>query len=129
MRRVLLVDDNRLERKIISHTLTSRFNRTIKVDEVTDGSQALKYLDTQQYDLVITDLVMPNIEGIRLIHEIHKYHSPCKIIAISGSNPYYLYLAKKTGIDGVFTKPVPKDLFLQKIEALLSMPGNQSINN
>ncbi|MBN1951947.1 MAG: response regulator [Bacteroidales bacterium] len=121
MKRVLVVEDNRLERKIILHMLEAAFGSLLRTDEVADGSQALKYLEKQEYDLVITDLIMPNTEGLELIRVINKKYPHSEIIAISGSNPYYLYLAKKLGISGFFTKPLDKDLFLDSINNLLHL--------
>jgi two-component system, response regulator YesN len=121
MKRVLVVEDNRLERKILLHLLAEAFGSVIRVDEVQDGSLALQYLEHQPYDLVITDLVMPNTEGLELIRIINKKYTNSNIIAVSGSNPYYLYMAKKIGIDGFFTKPLYKESFLEKVGKILKI--------
>lgn len=119
MKRVLIVEDNRLERKIIVHLLQEAFGNSLWIDEVTDGERAISFLENQHYELVITDLVMPNTEGLELISLINKKYPTSKIIAVSGSNPYYLYMAKKLGISGFFTKPLNPESFLQKVSHLL----------
>ena len=121
MKKVLIVEDNRLERKIVHHLLELNFGKDLYIDDVADGNQALDYLRKQKYDLVITDLIMPKTEGIELIRNLHQNHPSVKIIAVSGSNPYYLYMAKKIGIDGMFTKPLNKEPFLSKINHLLQL--------
>jgi two-component system response regulator YesN len=119
MNRVLVVDDNRLERKLITHILQTKATDNIKIDEVGDGSAALDYLLNLKYNLVITDLIMPGLDGIELIGKIKKQYKQCKIIAISGRNPFYLYIAKKLGVDYIYTKPLDIDNFVSAVNRLL----------
>jgi CheY-like chemotaxis protein len=121
MRRVLVVEDNRLERKLLIHILRSHFGEMLRIDEVIDGSHAIQYLQYQQYDLIITDLIMPRIEGLELIRHILKNYSDSRVMAISGSNPYYLYLAKKIGVDEVLTKPLDHEKLLITVDKLLNL--------
>lgn len=119
MRRVLVVEDNRLERKLLIHFLRNHFGETLRIDEVVDGGHAIQYLQYQHYDLIITDLIMPRIEGLELIRHILGTYPDSRVIAISGSNPYYLYLAKKIGVDEVLTKPLDHDILLKAVDKLL----------
>jgi two-component system response regulator YesN len=120
MKKVLVVEDNRLERRLIMHILQKAFNDQIQLDEANDGHCAITILSKAIYDLVITDLIMPNIEGLELISKIKsQYPTTDNILAISGGNPYYLYLAKKMGVQGVFTKPLHKEKFLLSVKNIL----------
>ncbi len=119
MKRILIVEDNRLERKLLRFILREYLKDSVHIDEATEGQSALKYIKRMPYDLVITDLVMPKFEGMELIRKIKSESIPCNILAISGSNPYYLYLAKKLGIQGIFTKPLDKNKFLGKVSAMI----------
>lgn len=119
MKRILVVEDNRLERKLLFHILREYLKESIQIDEAAEGHSALKYIKRKPYDLVITDLVMPKIEGLELIRKIKSESTHCNIVAISGSNPYYLYLAKKLGIEGVYTKPLNKEKFLDQVSEIL----------
>jgi two-component system response regulator YesN len=121
MKRILVVDDNRLERKILTHIIKTAFRDQVTIDDSEDGEQALLNMGRCSYDLVITDIIMPRIEGIELIRLIKQSYTNCKILAISGSNPYYLYLAKMLGIQGVFTKPVNKEKLIQTIGVNLTI--------
>jgi YesN/AraC family two-component response regulator len=72
---------------------------------------------------------MPKIEGLELIRKIkEQFHETVNIIAVSGKNPYYLYLAKRMGIQGIFTKPLDKDKFLLIIGKLLNIESIQRIS-
>ncbi len=120
-RRILVVEDNRLERKMVVHVLNRFLTNSLEVDEAIDGRAAIQMLRNLSYDLVITDLIMPNkIEGIQLIRTIKTTYPSTYIIAISGSKPYYLYLAKKLGVEAVFTKPLNLEKFIETIRYLLN---------
>jgi YesN/AraC family two-component response regulator len=112
--KVLVVDDNILDRKYIENLLENYLD--IKPHTAKDGLEALKKIRTIQYDLVITDVVMPKIEGIELIENIKQISPKTNIIAISGSNPYYLYIINKMGIEDTYSKPIDTTRFLDHIK-------------
>ena len=119
MKRILVVEDNRLERKLLLFILKEYLKDSVHIDEAAEGQSALKYIQRIPYDLVITDLVMPKFEGMELIRKIKSESIDCNILAISGNNPYYLLLAKKLGVQGIFTKPLDKDKFLGKVSDMI----------
>ena len=91
MKSILIVDDNVLMRKLIINLFD---NQELNLDEASDGTEGLQKMSSNHYDLVITDLIMPGMEGIEMILEDKKNFPGLKIIAISGGEPFYLYLAK-----------------------------------
>lgn len=126
MKRILVVDDNRLERRIILHILKEHFSNDIIIDEAPEGLSAVNMLSHTVYDLVVTDLIMPKIEGLELIRKIKSDYPTTRIIAISGGKPFYLYLAKKMGIEGVFTKPIDRKRFIFCIQETLNLSREKS---
>jgi CheY-like chemotaxis protein len=116
MKNVLIVDDNTMMRKVI---ITLFREETIQFDEAIDGQEALDKMEQSSYDLVITDIIMPRLEGTELIMEIRKRWPATGIIAISGGKPYYLYVAKKLGVSAVFTKPLNPTLFRDTVHQML----------
>lgn len=112
MKRILLVDDNILMRKLIINLFS---NKEVTFDEAGDGREGLDKMAGNHYDLLITDIVMPGMEGIEMIMQVKHSYPGVKIIAISGGEPFYLYMAKKLGIQGVFTKPLERNRFLSVI--------------
>ena len=116
MKRILIVDDNLMMRRLIRNVFKDD-NYVIK--EARNGMEGLKLIDNKQFDLVITDIVMPEMEGIEFIMEIKKNYPETKIIAISGGKPYYLYVAKKLGIDAVFTKPLNHADFVDTVKSII----------
>ena len=121
MKSILLVEDNKLERKAIFRLLNDHFNDTVTIDAVADGLEATLFLKKQAYDLVITDLILPKIEGIKLIQIIRNLYPETGIIAISGSLPYYLYMAKKLGVLAVYTKPIDPHKILPFVKKYLHL--------
>jgi two-component system response regulator YesN len=115
---VLIVDDNIIDRKFIKYSLLNHLG--ISAETAKDGLEALNKIKQEYFDLVITDIVMPKIEGIELINRIQTLRPSTKIIAISGNNPYYLYIVKKLGIDSVFTKPIDIERFVSRVKALIN---------
>jgi YesN/AraC family two-component response regulator len=112
MKRILLVDDNILMRKLIINLFR---NKEVTFDEAGDGREGLMKMADNRYDLIITDIVMPGMEGIEMIMHVKRSYPGVKIIAISGGEPFYLSLAKKLGIQGIFTKPLEGNLFLSVV--------------
>ena len=105
--RILVVDDDDAVRSVISRMLRS-YGHTVV--EATDGRLGLRMLDEAPVDLVVTDVVMPDLEGLELVRRIRKRENAPRIIAISGggraSAGDYLELARKLGADATLTKPV-----------------------
>jgi DNA-binding response OmpR family regulator len=104
--RVLLVDDDAALLGLMAHAFSAA-GYTIFTAE--NGRKGLLAVDTFKPDLVVTDIVMPEMEGIGAILQIKRKPKPPKIIAISGAGPGgrrdYLSWAKHLGADEVLAKP------------------------
>jgi len=116
MKKILVVDDNLMMRRLIINLFP---DQRIEFDEAADGNEGLEKICQRYYDLVITDIVMPGMEGIEMIMQAKRHIPDLRIIAISGGKPFYLYLAKKLGIEAVFTKPLNHHKFYEKVMSLL----------
>src|SRR5262245_20268620 len=106
MTQILLVDDDGLSRSTI-HQMLERGGHV--VTSVPSGREALRVFRTQAADLVITDLIMPDTDGLELIQELRKVAPLVRILAISGGGRVnaneYLSVAKKFGAAAVLAKP------------------------
>jgi YesN/AraC family two-component response regulator len=120
MKKILVVDDNIMMRKLIINLLK---NNNVTFDEAGDGNEGLEKMTDIQYDLVITDILMPRMEGIEMIMEVKRKHPGINIIAVSGGEPFYLYMAKKLGIQGIFTKPIDQLGFSAAVTKILQLPN------
>jgi DNA-binding response OmpR family regulator len=94
-----------------------------EVTEAGDGSEGIKLYREVRPDLVITDLVMPEKEGIETIVELRRDFPEVKIIAISGGNNNrsgsYLSMAEKLGAERTIGKPFKIPELLGAVRAVL----------
>jgi len=119
---VLIVDDDPQMLRLLTDVVELD-NHDVLLAQ--DGSLAVDYFEHQQPDLMITDILMPNKEGLELISEVREKFPKTKIIAYSGggsSDPEsYLEFATGMGADRVFSKPMPLAELREEIKGLLSI--------
>jgi CheY-like chemotaxis protein len=117
---ILLVDDNNALRTVISRGLKLAGH---DVYAASDGKAALAILPKVTYDVVLTDIVMPEMEGLELIRSIRKINPGAKIVAMSGGGrgtaDEYLALAKSFGASATIEKPFQLEELTRTIEAVL----------
>lgn len=106
MKRILVIDDEPQLRAMLKRFLEME---GYEVAVAADGREALRLYAGQPADVVITDLIMPEKEGIETIKELKENYPAVKIIAMSGGGRMgpetYLSLAGKLGAQRTFTKP------------------------
>lgn len=115
MKRILIVDDHSIIRKTIQDILK---DESYEIEEASNGLEALQLQKKKPFNLIITDIIMPKMEGIELIIKLKRDFPDVKIIAISGGKPYYLYIAKKLGTNHVFTIPFDQKELLETVKKL-----------
>jgi CheY-like chemotaxis protein len=117
--RILVADDEAGVRRFCREVLEDGGHEVI---EAADGKQALKEVRAGHVDLVITDLVMPEQEGIETIQTLRREAPGVAIIAISGAfGGEFLKTARLLGADAVLNKPVNGELLLAKVSEVLKM--------
>jgi CheY-like chemotaxis protein len=116
-RTILVVEDEAAVRDLFVEFLGKKHNLLL----ACDGRKALEILRTAPApDLVITDLVMPNQEGMDLIREIRKSRPATRIIAMSGAfSGRFLKTAELLGADATLVKPIRPEVLEQVIEDVL----------
>jgi two-component system, chemotaxis family, chemotaxis protein CheY len=119
VKKVLIVDDSESIRDVVNYTLeTNGLDVLIGVD----GRDALKHLNGQQIDLIITDLYMPNMDGISLIKEIRKkedYKRTPILFLTTESQHDKKMEAKDAGATGWIVKPFIPDNLISVINKVL----------
>ena len=120
MARILVVDDDDLIRRLVVKTLE---RAGYEVVASADGRQAAQEYDKDPTDLIITDLFMPEKEGMEIIMELRRDHPDVKIIAISGAGSLgptgYLEVARMIGASRTLAKPFGKEELLNTVRELL----------
>ncbi|MBW1811270.1 MAG: response regulator [Deltaproteobacteria bacterium] len=120
MPQIIVIDDDEQVRLWLKLALERAGHEVL---DARDGQQGIKLLRNNPADLVITDIVMPEKEGIETIIELRNQFPDLKIIAISGGGrnlpENYLDMAAKLGADRTFTKPIQREELLDAIKDLL----------
>lgn len=120
MPRILVVDDDPQVRSLLGAILE---REGYEVSTVGDGQEAVTAYESDPFDLVITDLVMPEKEGIETFNELRTFDPDVKVVAISGGGRIgaqdYLAWARCCGVTHTFAKPIDRLALLNVVEELV----------
>jgi len=127
MARILIVDDEAEIRVMLNNI----FNDNYEIVEATNGVEAKKICDSTDVDLMITDIVMPEMHGVDLVLEIRRDHPDMPIIAMSGGGGVtgrfdYLKIVSLLGVEEVMQKPFEMSSLRKKVKELLENKKEKS---
>jgi CheY-like chemotaxis protein/predicted regulator of Ras-like GTPase activity (Roadblock/LC7/MglB family) len=127
MPKVLVVDDSLSVRKVVQRALESR---RIEVLSAASGSEALEQIGREAPDLIVCDVIMPDMDGYQICDFVKKHetlgHTP--VLLISGIvNGTVLERAAKVRSDDVMRKPFAAEELLQRIESLLAIQSRPPV--
>ncbi|MEA3158950.1 MAG: hypothetical protein QOD95_498 [Gammaproteobacteria bacterium] len=132
MQRILVIDDERDVRDSVKCVLDLAGYEVLTAENVTE---ALEQLQRTPMDLVITDIIMPKMNGVQAIESIRRAFPMVRIVAISGGGNFgvagyqptaiatnaYLRSAEEAGAHVVLTKPFEFDDLIEAVEKLLGV--------
>ena len=117
--KVLVADDQKMTRLMVEKLLT---DHGCEVTTVPDGKQAIARAKEEPYDLIITDIIMPEIEGIEVVSEIISENIDVKLLAMTTEgnvgHTSFLKIAETHGASGSIQKPFTPEELIQKIEEI-----------
>jgi DNA-binding response OmpR family regulator len=120
--RILIIDDEVQIREMLGQMLS---REGYQVLHASNGKDGMKICREQHIDLIITDIIMPEKDGIETILELRRELSHLKVIAISGGGRLgpdgYLEMAKKLGAHRTFFKPFNRKEILDAVQELLNI--------
>lgn len=120
MASILLVEDDDQLRAMLKLLLTSS---GYDVSEASNGTRVCDTYQQQRFDLVITDLVMPDTDGLEVIMALRRRDPDVRIIAMSGAGlgraEAYLKVAQKAGAQFILSKPFGNEEFLEVVRSAL----------
>lgn len=116
---VLIIDDDEAMRDVLRQTLE---RAGFDVELAADGAQGIASFRRRRADVVITDIIMPEREGIETMIEIKELDPDAKVIAISGGGRTgaidFLTLASKLGAERSFAKPLDRRALVAAVREL-----------
>jgi len=117
---ILVIDDNPEFRDILRSHLEANGHRTLLA---SDGEQGLALLERETVDIVLTDILMPQRDGVEVLREAKRRWPGLPVIAISGGGwikaTELLGMAEKLGADQVLQKPVRRDDLIRAVDDAL----------
>ena len=124
---LLIEDDNDLR------TMTADILRQAghTVNDAPDGRTGLALFEAGRHDLIITDIVMPDIEGLELIAGLRHATPRPRVIAMSGNSQFseslYLPAAAGLGVQRALAKPIRPHVLLQAVAEVLAEPAPRTV--
>jgi CheY-like chemotaxis protein len=119
--RILIIDDEHMTRSLLKQILE---RESYDVFDAANGNEALEQCRKQNFDLVITDILMPDKEGLETITELRRDYSDIKIIAMSGGgrigNLDFLGVAQLMGAKRTLSKPFSRQEILATVKEVLA---------
>lgn len=121
MTRILVIEDDKQMQSILCRWLDREGYR---VETADDGDEGMRMIRADPPDLVITDIFMPQKEGIQVIMELRRDFPDMKVISISGGGRFgiddNLGAAKALGASRTFAKPFDWTEFMQSVRELVA---------
>ena len=122
MARILVVEDEELMREMLVDIFNDEGHDT---SAAVNGVEALKAIEKDSFDLIVTDIVMPEKDGLSVILQTKRDKRDIKVIAISGgdktfSGKSYLRIARNIGVERTIDKPFKREKVLQAVEEVLA---------
>jgi CheY-like chemotaxis protein len=118
---ILVVDDEADVIRMITLILEDADYQVLSVNR---GEDAIKLLASQAVDLIVTDIIMPDMEGIEFIQSVKGSHPTLPIVAISGGgrshNADFLKFARKLGARATLPKPFRREELLAAVSKILA---------
>ena len=118
MASILLIDNDPAVREVLRIALMTA---GYSISEAANGRQGINSFRKAPTDIVITDIYMPDRDGLEVIEALRRTHPTVKILAISGAsgNMNYLHRAEVLGADRVLAKPLSMPIVLRVVSELL----------
>ena len=120
MSNILVIDDNAAVRKAVMMMLELSGHSVVGAK---DGAEAMRAFDSENPDLVIVDIIMPDKDGIEIIREMRRLRPTTRIIAMTGGGRFpnldFLKMARAFGAADAVAKPIDPDDLAARVEACL----------
>jgi CheY-like chemotaxis protein len=119
---ILVIDDEKGILRVIEEALT-KFGHDVEI--AADGYEGIQKFDDGSYDMVITDIRMPGLDGKKVVQHIRNSHkNAIPIIGISGTP----WLIQDSGFDAVLSKPFPLQDLVESVKKLMTISAKPALS-
>jgi CheY-like chemotaxis protein/anti-sigma regulatory factor (Ser/Thr protein kinase) len=120
-KRILVVDDDPDAHHLLNALLRAE---SYQLDSAFDGRQALSLLGQHPYDLVLTDIHMPGMDGLTLLDQIHESYPETPVVVMTADGtPAAIVRSIRNQAYGYLTKPLAREPLIETIHRALSLPA------
>lgn len=119
-KRIIIADDDRAIRELLRVILEEA---GYEVAEAENGAELTRRLTSERFDVAITDIVMPEQDGIETLMALRRAPVETRVIVLSGGAGVYLQTAERMGAAATLTKPVSPARLLKTVEQVLAAPA------
>lgn len=123
MKKILIVDDEQGIRENLKMYLEYNENDGFEVTCASDGLEAVKLCENQNFDLVIMDIMMPKMDGMTALKEIRKTQNIPVIVLSARGEEYDKLFCFEMGADDYVTKPFSAKEVVARVKAILNRSG------
>ena len=117
MLKILIAEDDRELRQLFSHVL-NRYGYTVTC--VSNGQEALDALDAEFYDMIISDIMMPVMDGYELVQQLREVNNTTPVLMITAKDAFDdMRMGFQSGVDDYMVKPVNVNEMVLRVQALL----------
>ena len=124
MRKCILIVDDDEDMLVLMQKFLEKFTSEYKVHTTTSGKDVSRLIKELNADLLITDILMPDKDGLEILREVKQQYPSLKVVAISAGgtirSSHYLRLAESLGASCTLNKPFNKDEFISAIRQAFS---------
>lgn len=122
--RILIADDEPIERAVISKTIKSYFGEELEIYQAVNGREAIEIFRSQDCQIALLDISMPGINGLEAAEEIRKENSTCSIIFLTAYDEFdYAKRAIRVRALDYLLKPSAKDELITVLEEAIHLAG------
>lgn len=117
MLKILIAEDDRELRQLFSHVLTKH---GYTVTGVSNGRQALEAMDTDYFDMIISDIMMPVMDGYELVRQLREVGNVTPVLMITAKDAFDdMRLGFQSGVDDYMVKPINVNEMVLRVGALM----------
>lgn len=124
MTKILIVDDEAGIREVIREY--AQLKHQFYVEEASNGEEALRKIQTEHFDLIILDIMMPVMDGFTFMHEMKKIKSVPVIMLSARGQEYDKLMGFELGVDDYVVKPFSPNELMARIHAVLKRHAQPS---